>query len=827
MDAQQRSIMAFPSMGVAVAPIVNFGTNEQLVLTPEVLASIMVGNITSWSDPSILELNAIMYNTLTTAGDISTVVRQDASGTTTIFCVGMARLVPAFADAVICANDEMRFRNDGSRVGDFALELGDGLLNKVMTTHGAIGYVSFSDVRRESSVNAQAVVLRNSVTKRLAHCSATSISIQSKLHPWTERGQGFSSAEVNSTSLLQVVGYWLEDPISQEVGWPFSSFTLAALDKVNLATQADSVDAQQKFDCQTRAHDFIFWEWFFNASQIAEVYDEDHAVNETLLSTTLSDMGFAHVAAEVARALAAEMASTCYCFNSSSSSWISAGDVLLDREEVLPAADTDLCAPASYTLCTDVELLGEISPFALDPKIDFTFDDFLFMLPQAAVIAIIALLEHSAVVKILSVQDKVQVRLSRDFFAVGFANIVGGLFGSLPAMCGFSRSAINYASGARSQISLFVSVIAAVIFMLTITPALYYLPKAVLGAIIVQAMTKLYDFGIVVFLWKANKMDFLIWVVAFVLTLFMGMQVGIIVAIVLSVVSLLFRMSRMPMEQLMRRKGTNFYQTLPRLPEKADFKGVCGSSTDQNGDDEKPATDDGSAPSDTFDSASELFIDIPEVTIIKIPLALYFGNVAVFKAHCERLVMDSVTSQARGESAWKAMILDMSAVRSVDGSGLQGLMSVIYTVQSNDRYISIAGAAQSLQARLVELGGLANTDAINAARSEAAADAMAEYKSTPAKVQAAVKKARAKMISRAHLFTNVEEAVKAFFYRMMFPSSVPTTVVKDAQDVKNSEESGSGRTDTDAAKADTEDSVSVVVEEYNESEEDGERDVGP
>ena len=58
------------------------------------------------------------------------------------------------------------------------------------------------------------------------------------------------------------------------------------------------------------------------------------------------------------------------------------------------------------------------------------------------------------------------------------------------------------------------------------------------------------------------------------------------------------------------------------------------------------------------------------------------------------------------------------------------------------RYISIAGAAQSLQARLVELGGLANTDAINAARSEAAADAMAEYKSTPAKVQAAVKKVR-------------------------------------------------------------------------------------
>lgn len=92
-------------------------------------------------------------------------------------------------------------------------------------------------------------------------------------------------------------------------------------------------------------------------------------------------------------------------------------------------------------------------------------------------------------------------------------------------MCGLSRSAINHSSGARSQISLLVSVIAAVTFMLTITPALYYLPKAVLGAVIVQAMTNLYDFNIAVFFWKANKIDFIIWIVSLLLTLFFGMQV--------------------------------------------------------------------------------------------------------------------------------------------------------------------------------------------------------------------------------------------------------------------------------------------------------------
>lgn len=57
------------------------------------------------------------------------------------------------------------------------------------------------------------------------------------------------------------------------------------------------------------------------------------------------------------------------------------------------------------------------------------------------------------------------VRLSRDFFAIGFGNMIGGLFGSLPAMCGFSRSSINNSCRASSQFSLFVSVLVVTIIM--------------------------------------------------------------------------------------------------------------------------------------------------------------------------------------------------------------------------------------------------------------------------------------------------------------------------------------------------------------------------
>lgn len=106
-------------------------------------------------------------------------------------------------------------------------------------------------------------------------------------------------------------------------------------------------------------------------------------------------------------------------------------------------------------------------------------------------------------------------------------------------------------------------------------------------------------------------------------------------------------------------------QTLPRLPEKADFKGVCAPSSAVASDSttaEKGFAAGEESPTDEtqFENASELFIDIPEVTIIKIPLALYFGNVAVFKAHCERLVMDSMTAQV---SKQPCMVLSEAAVK--------------------------------------------------------------------------------------------------------------------------------------------------------------------
>ncbi len=72
------------------------------------------------------------------------------------------------------------------------------------------------------------------------------------------------------------------------------------------------------------------------------------------------------------------------------------------------------------------------------------------------------------------------------------------------------------------------------------------------------------------------------------------------------------------------------------------------------------------------------FVDDPEVVIVKVPTALYFGNTPLFKAHCHGEVLRSMRDEERGDPTfWKGLILDLSAVRSTDSSGMQALVDVV------------------------------------------------------------------------------------------------------------------------------------------------------
>lgn len=165
--------MVFPAQTVGVVPIVNLGTDSHLVLTPEIINRILVKNITSWADPSIVQLNVILTPILEAAGKITTVVRSDGSGSTTIFCVGMSRLVPNFENEVNCSAGYMTYRDVGERIGDEFSYLNTGVLDRVRSTHGAFGYVSSEDITMQSFTNISSVVLLKQDSRQIVQCTTS------------------------------------------------------------------------------------------------------------------------------------------------------------------------------------------------------------------------------------------------------------------------------------------------------------------------------------------------------------------------------------------------------------------------------------------------------------------------------------------------------------------------------------------------------------------------------------------------------------------------------------------------------------------------------
>ena len=132
------------------------------------------------------------------------------------------------------------------------------------------------------------------------------------------------------------------------------------------------------------------------------------------------------------------------------------------------------------------------------------------------------------------------VDASKELVSLGAANFSGGLFLSFPVMGAFGRSAVNAATGARSQMSLFVSGITVGLLLLAITPVLYFLPKPVLGAIVMAAVGGLVDVAGALHLYRTDRYDLANMAVSFIATLFLGVEMGILAAMGFSLLNFIY-----------------------------------------------------------------------------------------------------------------------------------------------------------------------------------------------------------------------------------------------------------------------------------------------
>ena len=154
------------------------------------------------------------------------------------------------------------------------------------------------------------------------------------------------------------------------------------------------------------------------------------------------------------------------------------------------------------------------------------------LIPLALTLALIAFMEAISVAKAIEEKEKTnRLNANQELIALGTANIIGSLFQSYPTTGGFSRTAVNHDSGAKTGVAALFSAAVVGITLLFFTTFFYHLPNAVLGAVILVAVGKLIDFSYPKQLWKNNRNEFYILLFTFCITLFIGIKEGILLGI--------------------------------------------------------------------------------------------------------------------------------------------------------------------------------------------------------------------------------------------------------------------------------------------------------
>lgn len=157
-------------------------------------------------------------------------------------------------------------------------------------------------------------------------------------------------------------------------------------------------------------------------------------------------------------------------------------------------------------------------------------------------IPLVAVLEAIAIAKAFS-KGKV-VDASQEMVALGLVNIVSSFVSSIPITGSLTRTAINNASGVMTQLGGCFTGILVLTALGLLTGTFYFIPKTVLAAVILVAMSSMIEIHEIVTIYRTKRSDIIPFLATFVFSLWLGLEYGILVGIVINIFFTLYSTSR-------------------------------------------------------------------------------------------------------------------------------------------------------------------------------------------------------------------------------------------------------------------------------------------
>lgn len=260
---------------------------------------------------------------------------------------------------------------------------------------------------------------------------------------------------------------------------------------------------------------------------------------------------------------------------------------------------------------------------------NFSLNSLKSLAPEAFAIALLGLIEASSIGRSIATKSNQRINPSQEFIGQGTSNIVGSFFSGYASSGSFTRTAVNFESGARTPLSAILAALFLMVIVLLVGPLISYLPLAAMAGIILIVAYNLIDFQSIKKTFTYSKSESVIFTATFLSTLIFELEFAIYLGVLLSLMLFIAKTSVPEVHTLAfgspPGEGNRKLQSIRKTP----------------------------------------LVQCPQLKIIRIDMSIYFGSIN----HIQRQISQIVDNQRIYH-----ILIVASGVNFIDLAGIEGLL---------------------------------------------------------------------------------------------------------------------------------------------------------
>ncbi|HWS61022.1 MAG TPA: SulP family inorganic anion transporter [Flavobacterium sp.] len=268
------------------------------------------------------------------------------------------------------------------------------------------------------------------------------------------------------------------------------------------------------------------------------------------------------------------------------------------------------------------------------------------VIPLAFACFLLSFIESISAARSIAQKNGYTINPQQELLAIGLANTAVAFGQGYPVAGGLSQTAVNDNAGAKTRLSLVIASITIALCLIFLTKFLQNLPLVILAAIVLVAIRNLFDFRELVHLYKIDKKEFFVAIIALLGVIFLGILKGVMLAAIITLLLILKEASNPYIASLGRIPGTTRYSDIQRHPD------------------------------------NEL---IPNILIIRIEASIIYFNVEKIK----ETILSKINSE---KQPIHTLLIDMSSSPRIDIAGARFIKQLVLDLKSKKITLKIAEA---------------------------------------------------------------------------------------------------------------------------------------